>query len=400
MKNILLLSSIYSNGGVIYKYVSFFAQALAEYANVTIATARAKVQAPHGCNLLTAWVIPSKLYLYVLHKILKRECNALPDIYHYTISPFLFHRCDKYMKNNKVDLIHSFSFSCSSHIIAYRLKQKHNTPWVAHFMDAWIGNPFRNVKSKDKLKDETYERIVAENADIIIHTNHVIAGQWVKRYGSMVKDKIRILPLSYSPEVEGPIRSNKSYKKEKVTITYIGTCAGDRNYQTLIEAIKEVENVIPNLSCKLQVNMLGNLLDIDKNKIIEYGLDDIFVYIGRKSGEELKQYYEEADIFLVIDAPMKENIFFPSKLLDYFIYQKPILGISPKIGVTNQFLMESGNLCFENKDIHGVRDYVIRAVSDFDSLQRINVDYYKKFLSNELIKQYLEFISNNHSSKH
>ena len=81
-------------------------------------------------------------------------------------------------------------------------------------------------------------------------------------------------------------------------------------------------------------------------------------------------------------------MFFPSKLVDYFYYQRPILGISPKIGVTNQFLTESGNYCYTNDDVQGVCDYLTRIVTNIESIMNYDRNFYKQFLPEEISKAY------------
>jgi hypothetical protein len=391
MKNVLVISSNYAIGGVIHKYVYSFVDSLVGTYNVTIATSKSNVSVPCGCNLLQSMHIPTRWYDVLMYRLFKRTKSYVPDVYHYSVSPFLYKKCEKYLRDNKVDILHSFNNACSTHLIAHKLKQKYNLPWVAHFLDAWVGNPFRNIKDEDSGRDAEYEKIIAENADVIVHTNKVIAQQWVERYGDIVRKKIRIIPLCYSS-------SNLDYgvvpdflvdnEPKRVCLTYIGTCAGDRNFQSLIQAVYRLSRRIDDLESMLEVRILGNLLDIDKKKIEDCGLKNVFNYVGRKSGNELMQNYIDADIFLVVDAPLKENIFFPSKLLDYFLYKKPILGISPQVGVTSDLLQSSFNHCYDNSDIIGIEKYLERAVTNYSSLLGFDRNFYKQFLPEEISKAY------------
>ena len=151
-----------------------------------------------------------------------------------------------------------------------------------------------------------------------------------------------------------------------------------------------------NPSCKekLEIRLLGNLLDCDRQIIEEKKLWNIFTYVGRKPQSELPKYYQESDVFLVIDSPQDRNVFFPSKLVDYFYYQKPILGISPTIGITHDFLVESGNHCYENNDIEGIAKYLHTAISDFTFLLSIDKKYYQNFLPDTINTKYKQILNN------
>ena len=95
----------------------------------------------------------------------------------------------------------------------------------------------------------------------------------------------------------------------------------------------------------------------------------------------------------MIDSPQKRNVFFPSKLVDYFFYQRPILGVSPKLGVTNEFLTTSGNSCFENNDIEGIAGYLQTAISNFPLLLSFDKNYYQHFLPDSINNKYKQILN-------
>ena len=171
-------------------------------------------------------------------------------------------------------------------------------------------------------------------------------------------------------------------------MSYIGTCSGDRNFQTLIKAVDLLYTRYPECHDKLEIRLFGNLLGPDKDLIESRKLGNIIKYIGRINHDELPKYYRESDVFIVIDSPQKCNVFFPSKWVDYFYYQRPILGISPQKGVTNELLTASGNYCFENNDIEGIADYLYLIVFDFSSLLCYDKNFYQNFLPDSIKTKY------------
>lgn len=393
-KKILFISPAFANGGVIYKYDCRYLESWGNYFDFVLASVTNTRTLPIKCETLWSHAILPHLLKLIQSRYFKGYEPLPPDISRYTISPFLKKKCAEYVERHKIDVIHTVSFPCSSHLIGLWMKKKYGIPWVAHFYDPWVDNPLRNISQRLRGKDMEMEREVAENADAIIHSNDVIRQCWIERYGEAIDDKIHIIPFGYAQSqmhVFKPI-TDKLPHGDKIVLSYIGTCAGDRNFQSLIKATYKFSSECPNLRDRLDIKLLGNLLPIDKDLIEQYKLADIIDFVGRVPSEKLGYYFVKSDVFLVIDSPQTRNVFFPSKLIDYFYYQKPILGISPKIGVTNLFLKESGNHCFENNDIQGIANYLKMLVNNFDTVMDYDRNYYKKFAPEAISMKYQKVI--------
>ena len=393
-KHILFISPAFANGGVVCKYDKRYIDSWNSLADFTIATKRVDNKDSLPYDIIESGDFFSHAIQIIQGRYFHGREPIIPDGNRLTIMPFLIRTCRKYLKTHKVDAIHTVSFPCSSHLIGYELKKEFGLPWIAHFYDPWVDNPLRNIPNSKRVEDAQMESWVAEHADAIIHSNHIIRNCWIERYGGTVKDKIHIIPFGYSDEQVTAFKPFKGTlpQSNKVVLSYIGTCAGDRNFQSLIKAVEMLYNDNPSCKEKLEIRLLGNLLDCDRQIIDEKKLWNIFTYVGRKPQSELPKYYQESDVFLVIDSPQNRNVFFPSKLVDYFYYQKPILGISPTIGVTHDFLVESGNSCYENNDIEGIANYLKQAILDFSALLGYDKGYYRHFLPTTIADTYRKIL--------
>lgn len=390
MKKILFISPAFANEGVVNKYDRRYIDSWSKDCCFTVATKKFCNKDKYPYEFL----LSSHFFSHTIQILLGRYLNGreivVPDSNVLTIKPFLLRKCRQYLKTHKVDVIHTVSFPCSSHLIGYELKKEFGLPWIAHFYDPWYDNPLRNIPDSKREKDAQMEALVAEYADAIIHSNNVIKECWNERYGESLRGKIYIIPFGYSDEQVKAFApfSGTLPQTDKIVMSYIGTCAGERNFQSLIKAVDLLKLEMPCCGDKLEIRLLGNLLDRDKILIDRLRLWDVFTYVGRKPQSELQKYYKESDIFLVIDSSQDKNVFFPSKLVDYFYYQRPILGISPKIGVTNQFLTESANFCFTNDDVQGIGNYLIRIVTNVSSIMNYDRNFYKQFLPEEISMAY------------
>lgn len=339
--------------------------------------------------------IPHKYFFSIMRRLFP-DILYLPDIERFTFLPFLKKKLSS-LPLNKYDWIHTISFPCSSHLAGLYLKSKTNLPWVAQFYDPWVGNCYRKYKTNFFRKlDEKIEYKVAINADIIIHTNEIVKKDWEKRYGDIVKNKIFVLPFSY--DENSPFINNvKQISKKKISVLYAGNLYLDRNLDDIIKVLKILKTKVPNLEEKIEFKFIGNVSNRDKINITTNNLNNLFVFLGQKPYNELQTFYNEADLLLVIDAPAKENLFFPSKLIEYFLYQKPILGISPKISTTRDLLTESGHTWLENGDINQMVEYFIKLLNDYNALLKFDYEFFERFspqnLSNEYMKLAKKFIN-------
>lgn len=320
----------------------------------------------------------------------------LPDIEKYTFLPFLKRELRNVQSYAYFNWIHTISNPCSSHLAGLYLKKKTDLPWVAQFYDPWVGSCYREFKTNTFSKlDAKTEKKIALNADVIIHTNEVVKNKWIERYGDIVRNKIVVLPFSYDENIEINEHNSFSVKKKvdkKISVLYVGNLYLNRNIDDLILAINELKTTISDLQDKIVFKFVGIVSRHDIQNIKKNRLDNLFELLGQKPYEQLAEYYRDADILLVIDAPAKENIFFPSKLIEYFVYKKPLLGISPKISETHNLLVESGHTSIENGSIDEIVDYFKTLLTNGGVKMEFNTDYYMKFSPGLLAKQYIELI--------
>ncbi len=67
------------------------------------------------------------------------------------------------------DLIYSRSHPGASHILAHRLKQQTQKPWIAQFSDPWTRNPYHtNHTLVRKALDTHWEQKIIHHADFLV----------------------------------------------------------------------------------------------------------------------------------------------------------------------------------------------------------------------------------------
>ena len=141
------------------------------------------------------------------------------------------------------------------------------------------------------------------------------------------------------------------------------------------------------------MNFVGNVIESDKALIHELDLSNVVNLVGRVSEEECYKYYEQSDMFLIVDIDCVPNLFYPSKILKYFCYKKPILGITTEQSVIRDELTRTGNYPFGYYDVDGISFFLKTAVDDYNSILTNNKEYGERFKTCNVIKRYCQILS-------
>lgn len=344
----------------------------------------------YSCNVIKLRY--SKIGLCILQFIKKYypkiKFNLLPDTFHWIWENNAIRTSVKCLENNKIDYLHSISVPYSSHLVALKLKKRYNIPWIAHFYEPWCDNTYRKSTPYVMRKNEEWEREVAMNADVIIHNSEVMCEKWHERYGKLVEGKLFYLPM---PLTDASKIISKG-KGEKLVISHIGNFYGIRNSTVFLEALNNCLIQNPSLKDKLRVNFIGLYTDLDIETVNRFQLNDVVNFVGKITEEECVEYYNSSDIFLVIEGKDQGPLFFPSKLIKYLYYEKPIIGITETDSVLDKQLKNNGHYSYTHEDIKGITEYIERAVNSYDSLLSFKKDAWKEFEISNVIKIYKSIV--------
>ena len=97
--------------------------------------------------------------------------------------------------------------------------------------------------------------------------------------------------------------------------------------------------------------------------IRQLGLEGTVVSVGLTDYEESLKYIQSATACLLVEGDMAEGIFLPSKAVDYISARKPILALSPAVGVVADLASGGGIIRVDPGDACAIRD-AIRALYD------------------------------------
>ena len=248
----------------------------------------------------------------------------------------------KELKVEKYDALVTFAQPWVDHLIGLEVKRRHpSLPWVVHFSDPWVDSPYIKFTS-DKQKKQAWkqERCIIEVADAVIFVNRHMADFVMEKYPVSWRSKVHVVLHGYDNDLLESLPENSSQKKV-MRIVYTGSFYGPRNPALILSAIAELVKD-PEARSRLRFEFLGS---VDKQFPLlacSLGLDGVVAFSPSAGYLDSLSLASRADLLLLIDAPAGHSVFLPSKIADYIMLRKPILGVTPISGASADVLRKLG----------------------------------------------------------
>lgn len=332
------------------------------------------------------------LLRFAPHSIIQR-LEQYPDIYYSFWYKSAVNLASYYLKKHHVSYIHSFSIPYTSHLVACELKKKYNIPWIAHFYEPWGDNPYRTISKAIISKNQFWEKECASIADVIIHDNEKLCNHWREKYGKVVQDKLVSLPMSFNFNKSIPPLQGDGCR-DKVRIIHIGNLYGMRRAAYFIKALYELITENPLFRNRIEVCFVGRMDPDDASLVESFKLQDVITMAGVLTEAECESYYENADVFLLVEAEDQGPFFYPSKLVRYFYYNRPIFALTCNNSVTSDELRKTGHHFCLPSEIASIKAYLTKALTDYNSLLGFDKNAWRRFDSDNVIKEYIEIVNN------
>lgn len=251
-----------------------------------------------------------------------------------------------------------------SHIAGNIIKKKHpEVIWYASFSDPFKASPYKNTDLSNKsifykiafkvgaycFYNDNYEKVAIENADKLIficeEQRDFTLGQYPN--SEELKKKSIIMPLTYIPgwKMYDKIIDTKKPNNKIKQAVHLGRLYGLRRIDTFIEALRQLNCEDDKLEKKIVFHQYSEIQAEDIKKIKEYGLENLFVVHEKVSYQESIEIMKNGDILVLFDTLMNNKPiqpYLPSKITEYLMFKKPILGICGKNSPSYRILKEYG----------------------------------------------------------
>ena len=246
------------------------------------------------------------------------------------------------LQSAPADLIVSFAPPWTDHLIGLRLQQETGLPWVAHFSDPWADSPYLPGGSAARQRAAAWEeQVIAAAARVVFVTRHT-RDRVMAKYPRAWAAKADVVPQAFD-SAPGPGAPSPLDRKRPMRVIYTGRFYdGIRTPLALLDAVARLHRESP-LQGRLEMEFIGADMAAYAGRAASLGLGSFVTFTSRCSPAEARTRAASADVLLVIDAPAQDGgLFLPSKLIEYLPMRRPILGLTPAAGPSDELIRELG----------------------------------------------------------
>lgn len=277
-----------------------------------------------------------------------------------------FRKAVKILDDEGIDDILTLSMDLSNAVIGMKLKKR----FPSRILNTYISDPVSDnlYLWSGRAGRRFYRRLEArlcQVSDTVITPSLQTAETLKSRYGT---DGCRFIniPHCYDIVPKATKADSNGY------ILHLGSLNEKRTPGPVLDEMIRSESSLRALGIR-GIQLVGpvskNLKPKLKEKYESYGwikMTDKVTY------DRVEAYIAEAAILLVIDAPLDSSQFFPSKIVEYLPFGKPILGVTPAGSETARILHKTGNIAVSYGDIGRLTELIGKALCGENQGTRFN----------------------------
>jgi glycosyltransferase involved in cell wall biosynthesis len=256
------------------------------------------------------------------------------------------------------EVLVTFGDPMSDHLAGLQIRRATGAPWIAHFSDPWVDNPYHRKSILTNRLNRKLEREVVATADRLVFTTRETIDLVMAKYPPAWRAKATAIPHAYDPELYG----ERPRERTGIVVRHVGNFYAPRSPQALIEALARLHKEQPDALANVRVELVGQIrpaLDDRAAAALPSGLLKMRAPVDYLESLRLMQ---DADLLLVVDAPSEHSVFLPSKLIDYLGAGKPIMALSPP-GASADLVVRLGGAAVRPDDAGAIAEKLAAAIA-------------------------------------
>ena len=247
---------------------------------------------------------------------------------------------EKYLTENKIDVVVTSGPPHSMHLIGLNLKKKlPNLKWIADFRDPWTEISYYKHLKLTKSSDQKHrflESEVFKNADITLATSYADAENFRKNGANSVcitngfdeSDNTKTLLLSDS--------------QTRFTISYIGVLEQLRNPENLWKVLNDLVKNNSDFAEKFSLKFVGRVDDKILENLENLSLKNHIQNLGYLPHGMAVEEMSKTSLLLITNFPSEASKgIIPGKIFEYLATGKQILSFGPKDADVSRILDET-----------------------------------------------------------
>jgi glycosyltransferase involved in cell wall biosynthesis len=257
----------------------------------------------------------------------------IPDARKYWIKPsvrYLSHL----LKTDKIDAIFSTSPPQSVHLIAMKLSEKCNIPWLADFRDPWTKISYFEklylTKSAKNLHLSLEKKVLQSAGEVV-----TVSSSLAKDFQVIGKRKVHVVTNGFDGEIAEP-----NSKADIFSLTYIGTLTQSRVPENFWNMLADCVKSDEQIAKKFSLTMLGNIEEQVFESTAKAGLQPYLQRMEYLPHDQVLETLRNSFALLLFGIPNDKGVL-TGKVFEYMQSTRPILSVSPAKGDLEAILEET-----------------------------------------------------------
>jgi glycosyltransferase involved in cell wall biosynthesis len=224
------------------------------------------------------------------------------------------------MRNHRFDLIYSFGYPWSCHVVAHAIRKGTGIPWIADYGDPWTFNPETSHHPwwRRKLDFLVESKLLRNAAAVVVSTPETRTG-FLSIFGDELSPRMYVAPVAqfYSTEYD----VIPSVLPRHFQISFTGMYDSTRQPYSFYDAAKVFHQ-----RSDLRICVAGIIGKKYEEYVRALGLDSIVCHVGRLHRKETVHLQRNSHVLLSFGWPGGVQV--PCKVYEYFAARRPILHIA------------------------------------------------------------------------
>ncbi|MPS65607.1 MAG: glycosyl transferase family 1 [Chryseobacterium sp.] len=288
---------------------------------------------------------------------------------------------EKYLKENKIDVVATSGPPHSLHLIGLNLKKKlPHLKWIADFRDPWTEISYYKHLKLTKSSDQKHRQLenqVFKNANITLATSYTDAENFRKNGANAVcitngfdvelnvkslhrKDAQSSIESSTVQQLNN-LTSSQLTGTTQFTLSYIGVLEQLRNPENLWKALDDLVAANSDFAKNFSLKFVGRIDDKILQEIENSNLKNHILNLGYLSHDNAIHEMQSSDILLITNFPNESSRgIIPGKIFEYLATGKQIISFGPDDADVSTILNETkAGKHFSYDDSESIKSFIL-----------------------------------------
>ncbi len=268
------------------------------------------------------------------------------------------------IRNEGITALYSSSPPYTAALIAQKLHNKTNLPWIAGFRDPWTG--FLSTPQRWAVPsaiDRSMEFSVLRDASLIEVAWKGILKDMLGKHPRTSPDKFLYLPNGYDSADFPPIEPSPN---DRFTVTYTGSMYGKRNPRTFLQAVESLAangSVDPS---KILLRFIGRLGAEVAGMIRSSPIAHVVEVVPyRPHRESLEALLRSDALLLIVDEAEGSEEIVPGKVFEYLGAHRPIIALAPDGAAADLIRKTRSGFVAANQDLEAIQSAFLECYRNF-----------------------------------